>query len=330
MRQSFVFTTIFPVLIAFLAGACLVYFFTKPQSQSVTSVFPNLSEHRLNGNYQFISPLLECSSQLGSYESLRPLNKQLTQLISNQKKQKFILDASIYYRDLNNGPSLGINEQAQFSPASLTKVPLLITYLKQAEKSPSILKKTILNYHDQSDDLQNIIPGFTIQKDQAYEIKDLLKYMIIYSDNNSFYLLVDYLQNDEEILGVYKDLGINVLGFYNDPYGNILSVIDYSTFFRILYNSSYLNEPMSEQALKLLSQTEFKDGLIAGLPQDIIVSHKFGERDFPDTNLKQLHDCGIIYAPQKPYLLCVMTKGDDFTHLSQFISQVSSLVYQNL
>jgi beta-lactamase class A len=86
---------------------------------------------------------------------------------------------------------------------------------------------------------------------------------------------------------------------------------------------------MSEKALKLLSQIKYTDALVKGInnPQ-IIVSHKFGERTFNDTGEKQLHDCGIVYIPQKPYLVCIMTRGDDFTKLSSSIAQISKTIYQ--
>src|SRR5262249_32692831 len=108
----------------------------------------------------------------------------------------------------------------------------------------------------------------------------------------------------------------------------------YALFFRILYNASYLNKEDSEQALKLLSQATFKDGLIAGVDDGITVAHKFGEyaakdasgNDVPGTD--ELHDCGIVYAPGHPYLLCVMTRGNQLTSLTTMVAQVSQIVFQ--
>lgn len=74
-----------------------------------------------------------------------------------------------------------------------------------------------------------------------------------------------------------------------------------------------------------MSQTEFKEGLNRGLPAEITVAHKFGERDLGQQ--KELHDCGIVYYPNQPYLLCVMTKGADFDDLSETIGEISKLVY---
>ncbi len=62
----------------------------------------------------------------------------------------------------------------------------------------------------------------------------------------------------------------------------------------------------------------------------MIVAHKFGERSFLDKKTKQLHDCGIVYHPAKPYVLCVMTRGDDFDKLSAVLRSVSALVYQEV
>ena len=45
------------------------------------------------------------------------------------------------------------------------------------------------------------------------------------------------------------------------------------------------------------------------------------------TGEKQLHDCGIIYSPTNTYVLCIMTKGTNFTDLANTIKNISSMVY---
>jgi beta-lactamase class A len=87
---------------------------------------------------------------------------------------------------------------------------------------------------------------------------------------------------------------------------------------------------MSEKALKLLTQTKYKDALYAGVPQHIEVAHKFGERQFLPSQEKQLHDCGIVYHPQNPYLLCIMSRGQDFKKLSNIIKNISKATYDHL
>ncbi len=83
---------------------------------------------------------------------------------------------------------------------------------------------------------------------------------------------------------------------------------------------------MSSRALELLTKTAFNDGLRAGVPENIEVAHKFGERILPN-NIQQLHDCGIVYIPNKPYLLCIMTRGKDMHTLQGVIEEISSSVY---
>ena len=85
---------------------------------------------------------------------------------------------------------------------------------------------------------------------------------------------------------------------------------------------------MSEHALSLLAQSGYDVGIKAGVPKDVEVAHKFGERSGFEGDLKQLHDCGIIYYPENPYLLCVMTQGQNFDDLSATIGMISKMVYE--
>ena len=147
------------------------------------------------------------------------------------------------------------------------------------------------------------------------------------SDNVAYNLLINSLDT-QLLLKVHSDLSI--------PNPNestpidFVSVLEYSAIFRVLYNSSYLDRASSEYVLNLLSQVEYKDGLRAGVPSDIKVAHKHGVRNSNDQYLKQLHDCGIIYHPQNPYLLCIMTKGSDGQALTNTVQKISQVIFQTV
>ena len=108
----------------------------------------------------------------------------------------------------------------------------------------------------------------------------------------------------------------------------------YSVFFRVLYNATYLSINHSELALKILGDTKFAEGLRAGVPEHVAIAHKFGYRRMDgalrDTPSSQLHDCGIVYYPNKPYFICVMTKGNNINDLKAFIGEVSEAVYRDV
>jgi hypothetical protein len=93
-----------------------------------------------------------------------------------------------------------------------------------------------------------------------------------------------------------------------------------------LYNASYLNKANSEFALSLLSKIDFKNWLPAWVPENIKVAHKFWEFSINGTQ-KQIHDCWIIYYPNHPYLLCVMTRWTEYAKLESTLSQISKLVF---
>lgn len=159
---------------------------------------------------------------------------------------------------------------------------------------------------------------------KEYTIEELLDLSLIDSDNNATDLLIMQLSEDE-LRNSYEDLGIQVP--IDNPGAYTMNVGVYSSFFRILYNSSYLSRDASEEFLADLSHSTFTRGLVAGVPPGVTVSHKFGEHQIPG-GLKQLHDCGVIYRADRPYILCVMTQGDDFNKLATSIADISKSVWE--
>lgn len=324
ISKKIVLVWVFSVIITFFIGYKIAP--TKQNSSTEEEII------RKKFNYQYINPILECNPDISLNSKLIPLKNKLESIINQEINNKNITFASIYYRDLNNGPWFGINEKEYFSPASLVKVPILIAYLKKAETDPTILqtKLVVTNDPTSGNNIQNIKPSVATITNVEYTIEKLLEEMIVYSDNNAYDTLVQNLTGDE-IMKVYQDLDVDISKAFSNPNGNIVTVKAYASFFRILYNASYLNKDLSEKALKLLSQVEFKDGLVAGVPKTITVSHKFGERKYADTNEIQFHDCGIVYLSKNPYLLCVMTKTTkSITPAINFIKNISQTIYQEI
>ncbi len=279
-------------------------------------------ESHLSG-YQYISPLLECLQPSLPDKKTRSLEGLVRGLINEKISAGEASHISVYFRDLNNGPWFGVKEKENFSPASLLKVPLAIAYLKLEESQPALGQEKIrLGTEEQSDYKQVIKPRTSAAPGQEYTVDELLDYSLLYSDNNATLALLDHI-GPADLDRVYTDLGLSVPDPKNPE--NYMSVVTYASFFRILYNASYLDRDASQRLLKLLSQVNFQNGLQAGIPAGVTVAHKFGERSLADS--KQLHDCGIIYKPGYNYLLCVMTRGQDFAALENTVKDISALVY---
>ena len=284
-----------------------------------------LVQHR-EGAVGNVNPLLACdaASEILRDPEIRALKGQIEKFVTTRGDARI----SVYFRELNDGFWFGVGDTKKFIPASLRKVPLMIALLKQAETDKDLLSRPI-EFKETVDDTerQNYKPSQMLILGQKYTVKDLIYRMIVYSDNNSFTLLTKTVRPDL-LMHVYSDLRMLDLPTVNSD--NFLSVQTYESFFRVLYNCSYLSREASDWALEILSKTEFRTGLVAGVPPTVKVAHKFGEHSDAADGTVQLHDCGIIYHPKHPYLLCTMSQGLNFETLNKDIAEVSRIIYSGI
>lgn len=295
---------------------------TQPKKVGKTAA----TEKREKHGYRFINPLLECDnfspSDLSAHQDLKSVTDQY---VKEKIAAGLANQISVYYRDLNNGPWIGIGEDAEFAPASLLKVAFLMVALRHSEDHAGFLEKKVTYTEENPRTYVQNIEGETIALGKSYTIKELLESMIINSDNLAMNLIMAQLQSEQVPPFIWSDLGIEDPSQANRM--DFLSVKQYSAFFRVLYNSTYLTRQHSEYALELLSQT--KIGFIRSrTPNNTVVASKFGERVFADSNVKQLHECAIVYDGTSPYLLCIMTRGTDFATQASVIEDISELVYR--
>jgi beta-lactamase class A len=320
------------MLLFLIIGLGLGYFWSyrqeEKQQQNFLSGVKSIRES--NNDYHFINPLLAYdfpeSKDFGEYKDL---NQKLTSLIDSAKNKHQADEVSIYFRG-NQGHWVGIDDNTAYYPASLLKVVVMIAYFQQAETSPEILNKKLQYTQGIKNEVTSSefdVPS-SLKLNESYTVSDLIQDMIVNSDNGATFTLVDSLDG-KALDEVYTDFGLQGP---TDSGDYQISAKNYSLFFRILFNATYLNREYSEKALDLLSQTTFKDGLAAGLPSGTVVAHKFGEHVLSNNNGSQsgveLHDCGLIYGKHN-FLLCVMTRGQKVEDLEGVIKSITAEVYKD-
>lgn len=261
--------------------------------------------------YTLLNPYLRCESgeelRKSEYTGFKDV---LAQYIRERTRRAEAISIAVYFRDLENGPWFGIEEDALFSPASMLKLPLLVAYYKEAEQEPRILAQEIE----------------VIGSGESHTIDDLLHRVIVESDNAALPILFSYLKQYSPEGDLFAEtLAAMGIAKSEGSVDDFLTVKRYAAFYRSLYNASFLSKEMSQRALELLTRTRSPEGIDDAVPAGVPVAHKFGIR--VEEGIVQIHDCGIVYHARTPYLLCIMTKGHDQSRLSTIIREIAEQMY---
>ena len=305
----------------------------KSNSYPVLDIGQKLDTIRLKG-YKFISPLLLCNNDQKSQTiEFYSLQDKLQKIVNQKIKNKDIVTASVYIRDYKNNNQLIINENEKFSPASLNKIPVMMAYYKMAEGNVEILKaRLLIKDQPNPNDLQEIKPLQSPKPGSSYTVDELITYLIRYSDNYSYNALIQNI-DPKKLEATYEDLKISIPADGSPQGLDFITTNDFSYFLRVLYNATYLNRDYSEKALKILSEVNYKNGIVSSVKPTDLVSHKFGLYSYANDGkviARELHDCGIIYS-KKTYLICVMTKSiSEIPKIEKTIQEISAVVYDEM
>ncbi len=269
-----------------------------------------------------ISPILFTDISCPS-ESFDSLKNSLSNFINSQKKSGSITSASVYLKSMKSGNWFEINGNAMYNPGSLMKVAILMTYLKDSEVQLGLLDREFVLREKVSGVLVNQIrTGPPLVVNKAYKVRDLLREMIVNSDNDATNLLNQNI-NRATFGKVMGDLGSRTPDL-DDPNFEI-SAKEYARYFRVLYNASYIGRDNSAFALDLLTRSNYKGALTKNIPGNVKVAHKFGERPYEEGF--NFSEGGIFYVNDDPYVVVFMTRGKDAMKLPGVIADASKMCY---
>jgi len=259
--------------------------------------------------YSFLNPARNIFQNSDLIINVQPLRDEFNKIGEDP-------DVSIYFEYLPTGASIAINKEAEFFPASLTKVPAAMAVAKKIERGEWKWRNELVLMSADKDDRFGSL--YKEETNSTHTIEDLVRRSLSESDNTAHFILLRNLEVSE-VEDVYGHMGLKG---YLDTDGK-LSAKRYSVIFRSLYNSSYLTEENSQKLLSFLTQSEFNEFIQSVLPPDIPFAHKIGISD--DNNV--FLDSGIAYNKNRPYILTVMIKTGDGQKAKEIMKDISEKVY---
>lgn len=240
-------------------------------------------------------------------------------------RDKYPYKSYVYFAYLNNDSWIGLDEKELFTAASTIKVPLAMAVLKSVEERRLSLDTQYILTDDDLD--SNFGTLYKRGEGTTLTVNELIEVMLKESDNTAM----------QALMHVLRDIGIE------DPFGDVYSFMGWDSFtsfgqeptyfdinlktlanmFLALYNAKYISLEHSQMILDTLDNANFDEQIAAGIPTNTPFAHKTGVQS--ESNVYS--DCGIVYAPQRNYLLCIGSSGAAKPVADKFMAEISKAVY---
>lgn len=297
---------------------------------AVVSIFLNLSSWSKQNDdqeYPLLAKRLFVSNPNDLLINFTGLRQSLRDYISKSDHK-----IGLYFEYLPTGVSINVSGNDEFYRASLVKLPGVMRAYKLIEDG-QLSEDELLEvkpYH-----LNNFGENKDLKVGMKKTVGELSALSLRNSNNTAYEIIYEKVNGDilkkekgkeETINDVYNYLDIPTSGPDQTLF---ISPKNYSSALKSLYFSSYLNYADSSKLLDHLANSSFNDWLPKELPDDLLIAHKFGIFDLNEpANYKVHSDCGIVYLPKRPYLLCVMGQQGSGDKPGSDISDISKIVYE--
>jgi len=229
-------------------------------------------------------------------------------------------------KDLTTGEEILLNDQLTFPTGSSIKIPILIELHKQASEGK--YKLTDQRWVEKKDQIggSGVIVNFGDHSSQL-SLNDLAVLMIVLSDNTATNMLIDEV-GMANVNRTLDELGLKQVRLRRKMIDqaasargdeNTATPREAMTLMEKLYRGQVINKQLSDDALKILKVR--KDSPIPRLlPAGVEIANKPGSIEGVAC------DWAVIYVPNRPYVIAVMTNYDR-EGADDAIAKVSKLAY---
>jgi beta-lactamase class A len=225
-------------------------------------------------------------------------------------------------KDLTSGEQLLINGDEIFPVASTIKVAILIEFFKQVEAGKLDPLSLVIYRDDHKTMGSGVFKTLTPDK-VTTPLIDHARLMITVSDNTSTNLIIDLLGREavnETLLGlglIKTRLTRKIMDMESLRAGldNITTPREMLHLFEMLHSVNGISPFVSKESLNILKKP--KEGLIQGVIRTS-VPDKFEVADKSGWVENATLDVGVVYLPNRPYIIGVYSKHVPETDLHMF------------
>ena len=233
-------------------------------------------------------------------------------------------DVCLYVYDITHKQTiLSQQKDKKIVSASLIKDIIMVTTLEQIRKEKFTLETQV--YIPQ----EYILEDSTIIKEpMSMSIYELMKWMIIVSDNTATNALIRFV-GMETINSFAKELHLDntLLQRYMLDFAsglqNYINHQDMCDLYTMLYKKEILTEPLCQIALDILSLQQDKDMILRYINTPTTFLHKTGELDYI------LHDSGLLYVNDTVYYVGVSIKSNIIEGNYELMGQIGKEILTN-
>jgi beta-lactamase class A len=229
--------------------------------------------------------------------------------------------------DLTSGDRIGHLERETFPTASAIKIAIVYELFKQATEGTIRLDETIRL------DRAKAVGGSGVLVQMGtptLSISDYATLMVTLSDNTATNVLIDRL-GMENITRRMQGLHLNAMKLRRHMMDlaaarrgdeNVSTPDDLVQLLKIMYGPGEAGHVAAPEAIELLKKPK-DNRLRRGLPPGVVSADKSGEAEGVRV------DAGIVFAKNRPYILCVMTTYlKDEAEGERAIEEISRTVYE--
>lgn len=229
--------------------------------------------------------------------------------------------------DFATGEALTYNEKLVVPSASLIKIPIMIEAFRQ-------IKSGILRPDTRLSVKPDEVVGFSVleflDSNNTYTPMDLIKLMIVYSDNTAANILIDLL-GMERINTCIRELGLQettlqrkMMDTESRKNGkeNLTAAAEMADIMIRLEGGEILDPVSSSQMLDIMKGQADECIMRVDLPDEILIARKSGELE----NLN--HEVAIVYGENYKYLYVFFVWDAQSNNESrQIVQRTSKMVY---
>lgn len=269
------------------------------------------------GNYPMLSKRIFVDNPNDLIINFVPLRSQL-----EGYRESATPPMGIYFEYLASGTSVGVDSNDSFFGASLLKLPVAMKTYRLAEDGKLDMGQEVVI------EQKHIDKGFgELWKrgvGSKVKVAEAVRLSVAESDNTADHILRDLVE-PRPVSDVFDYLDVDT-GVASGPGGGV-TPRGYSSVLRALYLSSYLSYKDSNELLDIMTTSPYDMRIGAGVPKEVKVAHKVGIYKDPNNGSNEVHaDCGIVYVPKRPYILCIMI-NDSIEESTKHMATISKLVY---